>query len=151
MSKMLKLAVCIAPAVILLLLSGCKSGEGPAEFLFREADVDGVQIQIVYSVQDTAVPVGESSAGVYAVVTGTVSESCATVDEVRQEFDRSTNTFILTLTTRRPVEEACDQTISPFETTVPLGVENFPSGVYTVLVNGLAASFELEYPISPMR
>lgn len=133
-------------SLVLLLFSvilfGCRSSDGPAEFLYREADVKTVRIQLTESF-----PVGAS-----AVVQGTVSEACAQVDEIRQDYISSTSTFVLTLTTRRPVEEPCIQGVTPFEAIVPLAVERLHAGVYTVVANGVTASFRLEVDnMAPIR
>ena len=74
---------------------------------------------------------------------GTVPEACAKVDEIRQEYIESTGTFLLTLTTSRPVDEPCIQTVTPFEATVPLAIERLPDGVYTVVANGVSTTFRV--------
>jgi len=61
---------------------------------------------------------------------------------VKQEIQN--HTFILTITTRRPLEEVCAQTVTPFQLTTQLAVEGLPAGVYTVIANGVTASFELK-------
>lgn len=125
-----------AYALLLLLagiLSGCRSGEGPAEFLYREADVVTVDVRLTDTVPTR----------VDAIVRGTLCESCATLDEIRQEYVESTSTFVLTLTTRRPVDEPCIQDATAFEATVPLAIERLSAGVYTVVANGITASFRL--------
>jgi inhibitor of cysteine peptidase len=116
------------------LLSGCRSNQGPAEFLFREAEVESVEVSLT-----DARPVGAS-----AVIRGTVPEACTKLDEIRQEYIDSTSTFVLILTTRRPVEEPCLQVVTPFEATVPLAIERLPNGIYTVVANGVTTTFRLE-------
>ena len=119
--------------LLLLSLLGCRSNQGPAEYLYRQADVEAVDVQLS----------GTAPVAADAVVVGTVPEACAKVDEIRQEFIESTSTFVLTLTTRRPVDEPCIQTVTPFEATVPLAIERLPDGVYTVVANGVSATFLL--------
>jgi len=128
--------------LLVSLLSGCRSGEGPAEFLYREADVVSVGIELT-----TGFPVQAN-----ALICGTVAEACSQLDEIRQEYIESTSTFVLTLTTRRPVDEPCIQEVTPFEAKVPLAVERLRAGVYTVVANGVTASFRLEADnLSPIR
>lgn len=125
-----------------LLLAGCRSGEGPAEYLYREAEVDSVNVRLTdtYPVQANA------------IVHGTVSEACAQLDEIRQQYIESTSTFVVTLTTRRPIDEPCVQEVTPFEATVPLAIERLQAGVYTVVANGVTASFRLEVDnLAPIR
>lgn len=117
-----------------LLLGGCRSSQGPAEYLYSKADVDSVKIQLIE----------ELPGGVNAIVRGTVPEACAQLDEVRQEYIDSSQTFVLTLTTRRPVETPCVQEETPFEATVPLPIERLPDGIYTVVANGVTATFRLD-------
>jgi len=69
-------------------------------------------------------------------------QGLARIDSVKQEIQN--HTFILTITTRRPLEEVCAQTVTPFQLTTPLAVEGLPAGVYTVIANGVTASFELK-------
>ena len=129
-------------ALLPLVLSGCRSTPGPAEFLFREAEVETVDVLLI-----NTRPVGAN-----AVITGTVPEACTKLDEIRQEYIVSTSTFVLTLTTRRPVEEPCLQVATPFEATVPLAVERLPDGIYTVVANGVTATFRLDSDIGvPLR
>jgi len=129
-----------------LLLVGCTSEDHSVEFLYRQAHVDLVEIQIAEHA-----PGGDAaSPSVLAIISVTVSESCATVTAARQVFDPDTDTFYLTVSSRRPIEEDCQQTEIPYETAVVLDVDRLPSGTYTVLANGVSASFQLEAPVSPM-
>ena len=120
-------------ALLPLLISGCRSTQGPAEFLFREAEVESVEVRLT----DTH-PLGAN-----VVIIGTVPEACTKLDEIRQEYIDSASTFVLTLTTRRPVEEPCLQAVTPFEATVPLAIERLPDGIYTVVANGVTTTFRL--------
>jgi inhibitor of cysteine peptidase len=129
-------------ALLPLLLSGCRSTQGPAEFLFREAEVESVEVWLT----DTR-PLGAS-----VVIMGTVPEACTKLDDITQEYIDTTSTFVLTLTTRRPVEEPCLQVVTPFEATVPLAIERLPDGIYTVVANGVTTTFWLDADVPvPVR
>jgi hypothetical protein len=117
-----------------VLLFGCRSAQGPAEYLYREADVDTVTVECV----------GVGPLVVQAIITGTVSEDCVEIDEVRQEFDEATLSFVLSIATRRPVDETCTQQATPFERMVPLSIEKLPDGIYSVVANGVRTTFELD-------
>ena len=124
-------------ALLPFLLSGCRSNQGPAEFLFREAAVESVDVSLTDA----------RSVGANAVIRGTVPEACTKLDEIRQEYIDSTSTFVLTLTTRRPLEEPCLQVVTPFEATVPLAIERLPDGIYTVVANGVTTTFRLDVDV----
>lgn len=121
-------------ALLPLLLFACRSTKGPAEYLYREAEVESVEVLL------QEMPPGGAS----AVVRGVVPEACTEVDEIRQDYLPNSSTFVLTLTTRRPVEAPCVQSVTPFEATVPLAIERLPDGVYTVVANGVTSTFRLE-------
>lgn len=120
--------------VIAAFLFGCRSSQGPAEYLYREADVDLVTVRFV----------GEGPIAVEAIITGTVPEDCVEIDEIRQEFDERTLSFVLSIATRRPVDETCAQGETPFERSVSLVAERLPDGIYTVVANGVKTTFELD-------
>jgi len=137
--KRVRLAIGLLGLLSLLLLVGCGSEQGPAEFLFRQARVESVEVEFE----------GPWPMAVNAVIKGTVAESCAQVDEIRQEFDELARTFTVTITTRRPVDEACLQEATRFEATIPLPIEGIPDGVYTVIANGVTATFRFERAVEP--
>ncbi len=117
---------------LLLILSGCRSNKGSPEYFYREARIDAVEVRTTDSVPPQ----------VSVIVHGTLPDACTEIDSVKQEIRN--HTFILTITTRRPVHEICAQTTTPFEITTPLAVEGMPAGVYTVIANDVTASFELK-------
>lgn len=125
-----------------LVAVGCRSGQGPAEYLYSEAQVDSVEVELI------AILPG----GANAIVRGTVPEACVEVDEIRQEYVETSQTFVLTLTTRRPVQTPCIQEETRFEATVPLAIERLPDGIYTVVANGVTATFRLDRDaLAPIR
>ena len=121
-------------AFLPLILFGCRSNQGPAEYLYGVANVDTVEIRM----QETL------PGGVTAIVRGTLLETCTEVDEIRQDYDGGENTFVLTLTTRRPVDASCEREVVAFEESIPLAIERLPDGTYAVVANGVGATFELD-------
>jgi inhibitor of cysteine peptidase len=79
---------------------------------------------------------------IHAVTRGEHPDSCTKVDKVvtRREGD----TFFVTITTSRPADAMCAQVMTPFEEIVVLDVVGLKAGVYTVDVNGVRGTFELQ-------
>jgi len=126
--------------VLPLIVTGCHSNKGSPEYFYREASIDTVNIETTETIPPQ----------VNAVIHGTLPDACTEIDSVNQKINNQT--FILTITTRRPLHEVCAQTVTPFQVTTPLAVEGLPAGVYTVIVNGVTASFELETgPLNPIQ
>ena len=148
MHRTRRIGACIGLAFALALLAACTSQENTAQYLYRQANVQTLRVETrdPISTNDTST----QAPHVVAIIGGVLTESCAAVGEARQEFNGRTNTFLLTVTTRRPVGAPCEQVQTPFETTVDLEVRGLSSGTYTVIANGVTVSFELELPISPM-
>jgi len=118
--------------VLPLLVTGCRSDKGSPEYFYHEAKIDTVE----FAITDRVPP------QVNAIIHGTLPDACTEIDSVNQEIQYQT--FIVTITTRRPLHEVCAQTVTPFQVTIPLAVEGLPAGVYTVNVNGVTETFELE-------
>jgi len=97
----------------------------------REAQVQIVEIQIMQ----------ENPLQVNAVVRGNLTESCATLDDSRVQYD--SNTFRIAVYEVSPTDRGCVQLSTPFETTIALGINNLPAGTYTVIANGVSAVFTL--------
>ena len=72
---------------------------------------------------------------------GNLPDGCTKIGQTRTE--RDDRTFVVTLTTRRPLDAMCTQALVPYEQAVPLDVAGLPAGVYTVTVNGVSDTFEL--------
>lgn len=97
----------------------------------REAQVQSVEIELL-----EANPIQ-----VNAIVRGNLTESCATLDEHRTEYQTNTFTISLFVVSRSDLD--CAQATSPFETTITLETNNLPAGTYTVIANGVSAVFSL--------
>ncbi len=79
---------------------------------------------------------------VHAVARGEHPDSCTKVDKVTTR--REGDTFFVTITTSRPADAICAQVMTPFEEVVALDVVGLKAGVYTVDVNGVRDTFELQ-------
>jgi len=72
---------------------------------------------------------------------GNLPDPCTEISEVLQE--REGDTFFITIKTYRS-PGFCIQVLAPFKETIPLEVYGLPAGTYTVDVNGVQATFDLE-------
>ena len=102
-----------------------------------EAAVDAIDILILESF-----PVQ-----VRVLARGNLPDGCTEIDGVGQE--RVDRTFTVTITTARPADAICTQALVPFEETIPLDARDLPAGVYSVDVNGVQGTFELQTDNSP--
>ncbi len=75
------------------------------------------------------------------IVSGNLPDPCTEIFEVLQE--KEGNTFFITIKTYRS-PGFCIQVLAPFEEIIPLEVYGLPAGTYTVDVNGLQGTFDLE-------
>ena len=75
------------------------------------------------------------------IAKGNLPDPCTEISEVLQE--REGDTFFVSIKTYRP-PGPCIQVIAPFEVKIPLNVYGLPAGTYTVDVNGVQATFDLE-------
>ncbi|RZN42917.1 MAG: hypothetical protein EF813_00940 [Methanosarcinales archaeon] len=76
------------------------------------------------------------------VARGEHSDSCTKVNKITTR--REENTFVVTINTARPADAMCAQVITPYEEVVTLDVVGLKAGVYTVKVNGIQDTFELQ-------
>ena len=78
---------------------------------------------------------------VQVIARGNLPDPCTEIFEVLQE--RKENTFFVAIKTYRP-PGFCIQVLAPFEEVIPLEVYGLPAGTYTVDVNGVQDTFDLE-------
>lgn len=134
----LVLAAC-APAASPTVVPTATPAVIPTQMVIREAQVHGVEIQIVAN----SAPVQ-----VNAVVRGHLTESCATLGESQVEY--ASNRFRITVYALSPANISCVQATTPFEITIPLDTKDLRVGNYTVIANGVSAVFTLpESDVTP--
>jgi inhibitor of cysteine peptidase len=75
------------------------------------------------------------------IASGNLPDPCTEISEVLQE--KEGNAFFITIKTYRS-PGFCIQVLAPFEEIIPLEVYGLPAGTYTVDVNGVQATFDLE-------
>jgi len=75
------------------------------------------------------------------IASGNLPDPCTEISEVLQE--REGNTFFITIKTYRS-PGLCIQVLAPFEEIISLEVYGLPAGTYTVDVNGVQGTFDLE-------
>ena len=75
------------------------------------------------------------------IASGNLPDPCTEISEVIKE--REGDTFFITIKTYRS-PGFCIQVIAPFEEIIPLEVYGLTAGTYTVDVNGVQATFDLE-------
>ena len=78
---------------------------------------------------------------VQVIARGNLPDPCTEIYQINQE--REGNTFFITIKTYRP-PGFCIQVIAPFEEGIMLDVYGLPAGTYTVEVNGVQETFDLE-------
>ena len=113
--------------LIIIFITGCFSIL-PATGL---APVDEIDILIleIFPVQ------------INVIASGNLPDPCTEISEVLQE--KEGNTFFITIKTYRS-PGFCIQVLAPFEEIIPLEVYGLPAGTYTVDVNGVKNTFDLE-------
>ncbi len=111
------------------LLPGCRSQEEAPAFVYNEAQIDHVEVRTQTAAQIR-----------YEVfVQGTLRDACTRIQAIRQRLEG--HKVLITITTKRPIDEVCAQTLTPFDATIPLTIEPLEAGEYTVSVNGMTESF----------
>ncbi|WP_292469658.1 hypothetical protein [Methanolobus sp.] len=108
--------------------------ESNSEYVYGNAVVEQTDVLILESF-----PVQ-----VHVSVTGYLPDGCTQLDEELIKFNNEDNSFTVNLTTRRPADELCTETIVPFQSTVILDVYGLEKGTYKVDVNGIKGHFELQ-------
>ena len=78
---------------------------------------------------------------VQVIARGNLPDPCTEISEVLQE--KEGNTFFITIKTYR-LPGFCIQVLAPFEEIISLEVYGLPAGTYTVDVNGVQGTFDLE-------
>ena len=144
MLRRIRFSLWAALWVMLILLAACNQNSAeptalpgeqtpttPAAEIIGEAQVDNVQVLLLESF-----PVQ-----VNVIAKGNLPDGCTAIDKIDQT--RQANTYLVTITTRRPGDAACTEQLTPFEEVISLQVDNLPAGNYTVNVNGALGAFTL--------
>ena len=113
--------------LLMMLMVGCSTLVPVIDF----ATIEEIEIMILESF-----PVQ-----VHLVASGYLPDPCTKIHQITQE--REDYHFSMTITTYRS-PGTCIQIIAPFEEIIPLEVYGLPAGTYTVEVNGVQGTFELE-------
>ena len=108
-----------------------KSGGVHTSVIEGLADVDEIEIIILESF-----PVQ-----INVVARGNLPDTCT---EIYVMAKRESNTFFITITTSQPADAICAHVVTPFEKIIPLDVDGLKAGIYTVDVNGVNGTFELQ-------
>lgn len=100
---------------------------------FTSAPVEKIDIQILESF-----PVK-----VQVVVNGQFSDGCGELDKINTVKDG--NKFTISISSKYvDPETVCTHALVPFEEIIPLNVKGLKAGTYTVNVNGISKSFNLD-------
>lgn len=78
---------------------------------------------------------------VQVIARGQLPDGCTKIGQINQQ--RNGTTFVVTITTSRPVQAFCTLALVPFEEVIVLDVLGLAAGVYTVEVNDVSDSFSL--------
>ena len=118
-----------------MLLSLCLLAATPA----RAGDGDGGRA-IVESIE---IVIAESfPVQVFAVLRGHLNDGCTKITDIHSSGPVG-GLFHIGILTQRPPEALCTQALVPFEHSVGLKAHGLPAGTYTVIANGVHASFTL--------
>jgi inhibitor of cysteine peptidase len=119
------------------------SSDDPTPALPVEVPIEGEVVSGQAMVEEIQILMLESfPVQVVAVVSGYLPDGCTrlTSAEVEQEDD----TFVVTLSTVRPADAMCTMALVPFEESITLPVHGLEAGDYTVVANGVSATFTLD-------
>ena len=78
---------------------------------------------------------------IQVIARGNLPDPCTEIYQITQK--KEDNTFFITIKTSRPADP-CIQIIVHFEVKIPLNVYGLLAGTYTVDVNGVQGTFDLE-------
>lgn len=125
----------------LALLGACspnEAGEDTPQPTATAGSINGIA-----SVESVEAIVSETSpVQVSLVVEGLVPDGCTTIDQIDQA--QSGNDFAVTITTIKVSGTNCEPQPQSYTEVVLLDVEGQPAGIYTVDVNGIGTSFNLQ-------
>ncbi|AKB25509.1 hypothetical protein MSMTP_2040 [Methanosarcina sp. MTP4] len=132
--------------LVLLSFSGCvdtneeedtleNENREPVEaFVYGTAPVEEVHVEM----KKTVIPPEISIS-----VKGNLPDGCTGIDLKNITMEKENGNITIGIPTIRPADTVCTEALVPFEEKIPLDVEGFEVGNYTVSVNGIETSFEL--------
>ena len=118
----------LAAILIIIFITGCCASIMPGIGLATVEKIDFLTLES-FPVQ------------VFVIASGYLPNPCTEIYQIIQE--REGDAFFITIETYCS-QEVCIQVIAPFEETIPLEVYGLPAGTYTVEVNGVQGTFNLE-------
>ncbi|HII00769.1 TPA: hypothetical protein HA351_03650 [Methanosarcinaceae archaeon] len=145
-SRFLTKLFALALILVLLSFSGCVDNNeddrtpenesiGQSEaFVYGTASVEEVQVEM----KKTVIPPEISIS-----VKGNLPDGCTGIDRKNITMEKENGNITIGIPTIRPADAVYTEALVPFEEKIPLDVEGFEVGNYTVSVNGAETSFEL--------
>ncbi|MBU4226970.1 hypothetical protein KKA86_05315 [bacterium] len=118
----------LAAISIIIFITGCCAPIMPAIGLATVEEIDILTLES-FPVQ------------IFVIASGYLPDPCTEIYQISQE--REGNTFFITIKTYRS-PGFCIQVLAPFEEVIPLDVYGLPAGTYTVDVNEVQGTFDLE-------
>ncbi|HWQ95938.1 MAG TPA: hypothetical protein VN368_01060 [Candidatus Methylomirabilis sp.] len=112
--------------------SSDKENNDTHRFIYGNATVESIEI---ISLESFPVQIKVNARGY-------LPDGCTRIQGITKE--KKENTFFVTIRTVRPADAFCTQAIVPFQEMISLDVYGFKAGIYTVDVNGVKGTFELE-------
>lgn len=136
MKKLLiALGIIIIAVIVIVIIKKNKNQIENSNFIIGQAEVSGVSISLLESF-----PINVSVS-----VQGEFPDNCTILGDISQYQDDGTKDFIVSIETKRPLDESCAQVITPFTTTFSLnGTVGLPRGTYEVFVNGVRETFTFD-------
>ncbi len=126
------------------------------DFILVQSDqgdliITGAHAKPLVSVENVEVLIMESfPLQVSLTISGFLSVPCVALLSPAVSYTEGLFQVVLAESTMGPAE-TCIAVIEPFETSVPLEVAGFPSGLYTVDVNGQQAKFTFDMDNEPFH
>jgi inhibitor of cysteine peptidase len=118
----------VVAIVVMVFITGCCAPIMPAIGLATVEEIDILTLES-FPVQ------------IFVIASGYLPDPCTEISEVLQGIEG--NNFFITIKTYRS-PGFCIQVLAPFEEVIPLYVYGLPAGTYTVKVNGVQSTFDLE-------
>jgi len=129
--------------IALILLTACTFSGGSGETPTPSPIAPGGTVQGLAPVERIDILILESfPVQINVLVFGSLPDGCTQIDDYTQTRDDKTIT--ISLTTTRPAEQACTDALVPYQESIPVEATGLKKGVYTVVVNGVKGTFELQ-------